>query len=131
MDLALLLARLLLAGVFVVAGAAKLADREGSRRSAVDFGVPAPLAGAFTTLLPVAELAVAAALIPAATAWWGAAGALTLLLLFGGGIAANLARGRRPECHCFGQLHSEPATWKMPARNGGLAAVAGFVVWRG
>jgi peroxiredoxin len=131
MDLALLLARLILAGVFVVAGAAKLADREGSRRSAVDFGVPAPLAGAFTTLLPVAELAVAAALIPAATAWWGAAGALTLLLLFGGGIAANLARGRRPECHCFGQLHSEPATWKMLARNGGLAAVAGFVVWRG
>jgi methylamine dehydrogenase accessory protein MauD len=131
MDLALLLARLLLAGVFVVAGAAKLADREGSRRSAVDFGVPAPLAGAFTTLLPVAELAVAAALIPAATAWWGAAGALTLLLLFGAGIAANLARGRKPECHCFGQLHSEPATWKMLARNGGPAAVAGFVVWRG
>jgi methylamine dehydrogenase accessory protein MauD len=131
MDLALLLARLLLAGVFVVAGAAKLADREGSRRSAVDFGVPAPLTSAFTTLLPVAELAVAAALIPAATAWWGAAGALTLLLLFGAGIAANLVRGRKPECHCFGQLHSEPATWKMLARNGGLAAVAGFVVWWG
>ena len=79
----------------------------------------------------MAELAVAAALIPAATAWWGAVGALALLFLFGAGIAANLARGHKPECHCFGQLHSEPATWKMLARNGGLAAVAGFVVWRG
>ncbi len=131
MDLALLLARLLLAGVFAVAGTAKLADREGSRRSAVDFGVPAPLATPLAVLLPLAELAVAVALIPAATAWWGAAGALTLLLLFGAGIAANLARGRRPECHCFGQLRSEPATWKMVARNGGLAAIAAFVVWRG
>ena len=40
MDVALLLARLLLASVFMVAGAAKLADREGSRRALADFGVP-------------------------------------------------------------------------------------------
>jgi uncharacterized membrane protein YphA (DoxX/SURF4 family) len=44
MDIALLLARLLLASVFIVAGAAKLADREGSRRALADFGVPTPLA---------------------------------------------------------------------------------------
>ena len=82
-------------------------------------------------LLPLAELAVAAALLPVATAWWGAAGGLTLLLLFVAAIAANLARGRRAECHCFGQLHSAPAGWKTLARNGVLAAVAVFVVWRG
>jgi uncharacterized membrane protein YphA (DoxX/SURF4 family) len=91
MDVALLLSRLLLAGVFVVAGAAKLADREGSRQAVADFGVPTPLASAFAVLLPLAELAVAAALIPASTAWWGAAGALTLLLLFGAGIQAERA----------------------------------------
>jgi methylamine dehydrogenase accessory protein MauD len=131
MDVALLLARLLLASVFTVAGVAKLADREGSRRALADFGVPAPLASPLAVLLPLAELAVAAALIPAATAWWGAAGALALLLLFVAAIAANLARGRKAECHCFGQLHSEPAGWKTLARNGVLAAVAGFVVWWG
>jgi Methylamine utilisation protein MauE/Family of unknown function (DUF6065) len=76
MDVALLLACLLLASVFVVAGAAKLADREGSRRALADFGVPTTLATPLGVLLPLAELAVAAALIPAATAWWGAAGAL-------------------------------------------------------
>ena len=131
MDVALLLARLLLASVFMVAGAAKLADREGSRRALADFGVPTMLATPLGVLLPLAELAVVAALIPAATAWWGAAGALVLLLLFVAAIAANLARGRKAEYHCFGQLHSELAGWKTLARNGVLAAVAGFVVWRG
>src|SRR5215212_7760974 len=131
MDVALLLARLLLAIVFVVAGVAKLADRAGSRQAVVDFGVPTPLAGPLGVLLPLAELAVAAALLLASTAWWGAVGALVLLFIFVTGIGANLARGRRPVCHCFGQLSSEPADWNTLARNGVLAAVAGFIVWRG
>ena len=131
MDTALLFARLLLAAVFVVAGVAKLADREGSRRAVTDFGVPAALAAPLGILLPLAELAVAAALIPTSTAFWGAAGALALLLLFVVGIGANLARGHKPDCHCFGQLHSAPAGWATLARNGVLAAVAAFLVWRG
>ena len=131
MNIAALIARLLLALVFVVAGSAKLADRKGSRRALVDFGLPAALAGPLGILLPLAELAVAAALIPAATAPWGALGALALLLLFIAGIGFNLARGREPDCHCFGQLHSAPAGWKTLARNGALAAVAGFLVWHG
>ena len=47
------------------------------------------------------------------------------------GISINLARGRTPECHCFGQLHSAPAGWKTLARNGVLAAIAGLVLWEG
>ncbi len=131
MDAAVLFARLLLAAVFVVAGLAKLTDREGSRRAITDFGMPASLAASIGILLPLAELAVAAALIPTATAFWGAVGALALLLLFVAGIGANLSRGRRPDCHCFGQLHSAPAGWSTLARNGVLAAVAALVVWRG
>src|SRR5213078_574628 len=79
-------------------------------------------------LLPLAELAVAIALLLPATAWWGALGALALLLLFVGGIGYNLARGRQPECHCFGQLHSAPAGWPTLIRNLVLAALAGVVV---
>ena len=131
MATALLIARLLLALVFVVAGMAKLADRAGSRQGLVDFGVPATLATPLGILLPLAELAVAVALIPASTAWWGAIGALALLLLFVAGIGVNLARGRKPECRCFGQLHSAPAGWSTLLRNGVLAAVAGFIVWQG
>src|ERR687893_1767142 len=131
MESFLLVARLLLVLVFLVAGVAKLVDRAGSRQAVVDFGVPAALASTLGILLPLTELAVAAALIPTSTAWWGAVGALVLLLLFVVGIGVNLARGRKPECHCFGQLHSEPAGWNTLVRNGILAAVAGFVVWQG
>jgi uncharacterized membrane protein YphA (DoxX/SURF4 family) len=131
MEFALLGARLLLAAVFVVAALGKLADRPGSRQAIIDFGLPSSLAGPFSILLPLAELAVAAALIPTSTAWWGAIGALALLLLFVVAIGVNLARGRKPECHCFGQLHSAPAGWKTLGRNGALAAVASFVFWEG
>jgi methylamine dehydrogenase accessory protein MauD len=130
-DVALLIARLLLALVFVVAAIAKLADRAGSRQAIADFGVPVSLTGPLGIFLPLAELAVAVALIPSVTAWWGALGALALLLLFAAGIGINLALGRRPDCHCFGQLHSAPAGWSTIARNGVLAAVAGFVLWQG
>lgn len=122
---------MLLALAFAVAGAAKLADRPGSRRAIADFGVPAALATPLGTLLPLAELAVAAALLPSATAWWGALGAFALLLLFAAGISSNLVRGRRPDCHCFGQIHSAPAGYSTLARNGLFAVVAGFVLWQG
>jgi len=128
MAFALLTARLLLAAVFLVAGIAKLADLAGSRQALRDFGVPARLADPFGLLLPLAELAVAVALLLPATAWWGALGAVALLLLFVGGIGYNLARGRQPECHCFGQLHSAPAGWPTLLRNLVLAALAGVVV---
>jgi peroxiredoxin len=131
MDAALLIARLVLAGVFTLAGLAKLSDLKGSRKAITDFGLSAVLASPLALVLPLAELGVAATLIPASTAWWGALGALGLLLLFVVGISINLARGRKPDCHCFGQLHSAPAGWKTLARNGALAAVAGFVLWAG
>jgi peroxiredoxin len=131
MDAALLIARLVLAAVFTLAGVAKLSDLKGSRKTIIEFGLPAVLASPLALLLPLAELGVAAALIPASSAWWGALGALGLLLLFEVGISINLARGRKPDCHCFGQLHSAPAGWKTLMRNGVLAAIAGFVLWAG
>jgi methylamine dehydrogenase accessory protein MauD len=131
MDAPLLVARLVLVAVFGVAGLAKLVDRTGSRQALIDFGVPASLASPLGLLLPVTELAVAIGLLPTASAWWGALGALSLLLLFLVGIGANLARGRTPNCHCFGQLRSEPVGRPTLIRNILLGAAAGFVVWQG
>jgi uncharacterized membrane protein YphA (DoxX/SURF4 family) len=54
MALGLLIARLLLAGVFLVAALAKLADLAGSRQALRDFGVPARLATPLGLLLPLA-----------------------------------------------------------------------------
>jgi thiol-disulfide isomerase/thioredoxin len=123
-----LAARLALAAVFAVAGVAKLADRAGTRQAVVEFGTPERLAGPLGVLLPLAELTVAGLLLFPETAEAGTTGALALLLLFSGAIGVNLARGRRPDCHCFGQLHSAPSSWRTLARNGFLAAVAALAV---
>ena len=131
MEIALLVIRLLLATVFGVAGLAKLADHVGTQQTLRDFGVPSVLAPSFGLLLPLAELAVAVALLPVVTAWWAACGAFALLLLFVVGLGIALARGRRLDCHCFGHLHSAPAGWRTLARNMVLAAAAGFAVWEG
>src|SRR5438874_1173871 len=128
MDIVLLIARLLLCVVFLVAGLAKLADLAGSRQALRDFGLPAVLADPFGVLLPVAEMGVALALLLPISAWWGGLGSLILLLLFVAGIGYNLAQGRQPECHCFGQLHSSPAGWPTLIRNVVLAALASVIV---
>ena len=124
-------ARLLLSAVFLIAGGAKLADPTGGRQALIGFGVPQVLTPALSAALPIAELAVALSLIPVASAWFAAIGALALLLLFVIAIAVNLALGRTPDCHCFGQLHSAPAGWLTLVRNAGLALIAGFIVFRG
>ncbi len=117
--------------MFVVAAAAKLADRAGSRQTLVDFGVPAWLAPPLGTLLPVAELAVAVTLLPVTTARWGAVGALALLAVFTAAVALSLVRGKAPACRCFGQLTAAPVGPRTLARNGVLLAVAMFVAVAG
>jgi peroxiredoxin len=96
-----------------------------------DFGLPVVLASPLGLLLPLAELAVAVALIPTTTAWVGSLGALVLLLAFIAGISVNMARGNAPDCHCFGQLHSEPVGWPTLIRNGILALLTLFVALQG
>lgn len=128
---ALLLVRLLLTATFALAGITKLADPAGTRKSILDFGAPAFLALPLALLLPWVELACAVALIPAGSAWWGAAGTLALLLLFIAGVGISLVRGRRPDCHCFGQLYSSPIGWKTIARNAVFSGMAVVILSQG
>jgi thiol-disulfide isomerase/thioredoxin/uncharacterized membrane protein YphA (DoxX/SURF4 family) len=124
-------ARVLLAAVFVTAGVVKLRDRPGTNSALEGFGVPSPAIPAAAILLPLAELATAAALVPKPSAQWGGLAALILLLAFTGGIANAMIRGRAPDCNCFGQLHSEPVGWRTLLRNVALAVAAALVVFEG
>ncbi len=124
MDTLTLVAALTLAGVFGIAGVAKLRNLEGTRTAVRAFGGSVLLVPTIARLLPLVELVVAVALLVPTTRVAGAAGALGLLALFSAVIAANLARGKKPECHCFGQLHSAPTGWQTLARNGLLGGVA-------
>jgi peroxiredoxin/uncharacterized membrane protein YphA (DoxX/SURF4 family) len=119
-------ARLVLAGVFALAGVGKLADRRGAERALTEFGLPEVVGIPLARALPVAELAVAAALVWGGASRLGAAGALVLLGAFSVAVAANLTWGRTPDCHCFGQMHSRPIGAGTLARNavlGGLSAL--------
>lgn len=123
--------RFVLAAVFLTAGIGKLFDLPGSRRAMADFGVPERLSSLAGTLLPLAELAAAVALVFRPSARWGALAALLLLLAFVAGIVRALMRGEEPDCHCFGQFHSAPAGRVTLARNAVLGAFAAVVVGYG
>jgi peroxiredoxin len=56
---------------------------------------------------------------------------VALLLLFVGGILAALRRGETPDCHCFGQIHSEPVGNETLIRNLALLAGGLFVAFAG
>lgn len=117
--------RVLLSTVFLVAGLSKLVDLGGSVQALREFGVPRVLSRLGVALPPV-ELAVAIGLLFTPTALYAAWGALALLLVFIAGIAVNLIRGRRPDCHCFGQVHSRPISRWTLGRN---IVLAGGAAW--
>ncbi|MBP7416773.1 MAG: redoxin domain-containing protein [Pyrinomonadaceae bacterium] len=131
MEIFLLLLRLGLAGVFGVAGIAKIFDPEGSKKAFTDFGVPAPLVRPFAFLLPVFELAVAGTLLFVPSSWFGAIGASALLLIFTAGMLYQMAKGKAPDCHCFGQIHSEPVGVSSIVRNLVIMAPAVILVIQG
>jgi peroxiredoxin/uncharacterized membrane protein YphA (DoxX/SURF4 family) len=120
-------ARLTLAGVFLAAAVAKLADSKGTYQALVGFGVPPLLAPALRTLLPLSELAVGVALLPTSTSRPAAFVALAMLTLFTAAIASALWRGKSPPCRCFGELTSAPIGRHTLVRNTLLMALGGFV----
>ena len=111
----------LLAGVFVLAGAAKLARPAATVTSFVALGVPA--ARAVARVVPFVELLVAAALLAAPR--WGAIAALALLAPFTAVLSRAVAGGSQTPCNCFGTARAEPVSWVDVVRNIMLGALAG------
>jgi Methylamine utilisation protein MauE/AhpC/TSA family len=126
-----LLARLLLAAVFAIAGVAKLGRRAGTESTLAAFAVPDRLHRPLAVALPVAELAIAAALLPSATAPWAGVAALLLLAAFTVAIGRALARGDEVDCNCFGSLRGSRITGWTLARNLVLLIPAGIVAGAG
>ncbi|MBK9153758.1 MAG: redoxin domain-containing protein [Chloracidobacterium sp.] len=79
-------------------------------------------------LLP-AEIAIAVSLLLVWSLRIGAVAALVLLIVFSSAMLWQLWQGRAPDCHCFGQLHSEPVGAKSLLRNAVLIILAAAVVF--
>jgi peroxiredoxin len=88
--------------------------------------MPRRVAWPFATARPVGELTIAALLLPARTAGVGATAAAGLLAAFTCAVAYQLARGRRPDCNCFGRLQAKPIGPSTLARNIVLVGLGTF-----
>lgn len=117
MENLLFILRILLIAIFGVAGFAKLYDLEGSKKAMQGFGVPEGVAFATGLVLPVIEISIAISLVFVQTSFFGAIGATVLLGIFIIGMTWQWYQGNAPDCHCFGQVHSEPVSPKSILRN--------------
>lgn len=124
MEVVLLIIRILLFGVFAIAGVGKLLDLGGSEKAIRAFGVPTGISRAAAIVLPVIELIIASLLLFEAISWFGAVSGLGLLAVFTVGMLWQMKKGNAPDCHCFGQLHSEPVGMSSVIRNLIIAALA-------
>lgn len=120
MDLVAVVASIVLGAVFLVAGAAKVAGRELWESQARGLGVP----GVVIVVLPWIEIVVGAALVVQLATPLPQLVAAVVLVAFTSVIGANLARGRRPPCACFGAWSTEPLGARHVVRNVGLIALA-------
>ena len=113
-------AALLLAAVFVRAGAAKLARPAATAASFAALGVPAP--SGVARAVPFAELLTAVALIGAPQV--GGAASLVFLAVFSWVLVGALRSGRAVPCNCFGTARTEPVSAVDVVRNVLLAGLA-------
>jgi hypothetical protein len=125
----MLLIRIVLAAIFIASGVMKIADRSAVRGAASELGVPLSLAGPVTALLVGAEPVIALFLLLPVTAPAGGWSAFVVLTGLSGVVTVNLARGRRPSCHCFGRS-TGAIGWHTVGRNL-LLAVGGAAVGLG
>ena len=131
MEIVLLLIRLVLFAVFALAGIGKLLDLKGSEQAVKDFGTPEEFAKTFAIAIPFAEIIFAFCFLFVSTSWVGALGGFILLLSFTGGMVWQMSQGNAPDCHCFGQIHSEPISRKSLVRNTIFLFLALFLMAQG
>ncbi|KXK03309.1 MAG: Thiol-disulfide oxidoreductase ResA [Acidobacteria bacterium OLB17] len=131
MDLFILILRLAYTGVFATAAIGKATDIEGSRKSLKGYGIPESMTFILTVWLIAVEAIISFGFVFVDTAWGAAVSALVLLAVFTGFLAYQLFRGNRQNCHCFGQLITQPTGSGAIVRNLVLLTGVAFLVFRG
>jgi uncharacterized membrane protein YphA (DoxX/SURF4 family) len=128
-------ARLLVGGVWIVAGALKLPDLDASVRAVRAYQLlPEAVVPAVGHALPILEVVVGLMLVVGLLVRASAVVSAVLFLAFVIGIASAWARGLQIDCGCFGGGgYDANATDKYPweiARDLGLLFASLWLVWR-
>lgn len=134
-DLIGLLARLVLGGVLLVAGALKVADLDQSREATRAYQLlPATLADLVGSILPFAEVALGVLLILGLLTRGSAILSGLLMLAFVAAVGSAWARGLRIDCGCFGGggtvAPDRTAYAQEIVRDLALVLLAAWLAWR-
>ncbi len=130
-----LLARVVVGGVWVVAGALKLPDPAASVRAVRAFDLlPESVVPTVGHLLPILEVVTGLCLILGLLTRTFAVVSAVLFVAFIIGIASAWARGLEIECGCFGgggvkEGASSEYPWEI-ARDAGLLLLSMLLIWR-
>jgi uncharacterized membrane protein YphA (DoxX/SURF4 family) len=118
--------RVPLGGVFIVAGAAKIADPSAFALEIHNYQLLPALAPVLAATLPAVELVVGLAMIVGPRGWAraGAAASALLMAVFTVAVGSALARGINISCGCFG-AGSAPVTVVTLGRDLLLLAASG------
>lgn len=142
MGLFLLMARWLVAGIFLRSGLPKATGLAAFRSAVGNYGLlPTALVTVVAVTLPYAEILAAILLAVGVLTVVVAAVLAILLLAFAVAIGINLARGRVFDCGCAGSVAAPRMIgWRHVAADLGLAALAAAIavappaaaqLWRG
>ena len=130
-----LAARLVVGGVWIVAGVLKLPDPAASVRAVRAYDLlPEAVVPTVGHLLPIVEVVVGACLVLGLLTRVMAVASAVLFAGFVIGIAAAWSRGLQIECGCFGgggyrEGASSEYPWEI-ARDLGLLLLSAYLVWR-
>ncbi len=120
-------ARLLVGGIFLVAGALKLPDPAAAVRAVRAYQLlPESLVAPVAFGLPVLEIAVGLALLAGVFVRTAALASAVLLAVFIAGIAVAWGRGLQIDCGCFGD--GGPVAAGQTAYPGEIARDAGLLL---
>jgi uncharacterized membrane protein YphA (DoxX/SURF4 family) len=125
-------ARLAVGSVFVVAGTAKLNDRQSFERMLASFPLAGPIfrsrlgVRAASAGIPAAELMLGSLFVLGIAPKLVGAAIVVVLALFTGGLMLAMSRRQSAPCGCMGARSTKRISATHIARNGALAAGATF-----
>lgn len=133
MKFAVFIARVIVGGVLLAAGALKLGHFDSLASTIAAFRLPlltpeiiAPL----SIVIPLLEVLLGAYLLIGLYTQIAALAAAVEMVLFAAAIASVVIRGIPAACGCFGPGDTRPASWEEVVRDLLLAALAAFIVWK-
>jgi uncharacterized membrane protein YphA (DoxX/SURF4 family) len=117
--------RLILGGLFIVAGLAKLRDPAAFATEVANYHLFSEAAPLLAATLPAVELVAGLALISGPSRWRRSAALLLsgLMVVFTAALTLVVVRGINISCGCFGG-DTGPITWLTVARDFALLGVA-------